>query len=134
MSIGRHDWKCYLPARVVRESAEKKADYHRTRVAFWSDELEVANRELKENGIQLRDVPVTGGYRVEHVVDLPLSKRVTECREKLDNHQRLVTDYSAYVRLMELIESAQEDEEEDCVPLGPEDILYFDIPAPTTED
>lgn len=107
MSIGRHTWQCWLPAKIVREAAEKKVAYHTERIDFWTGELEKAN-----------------------------FNHASECRVKLSDHQKLVTDFSSYVRLIQFIEQGIPfvDAKNVVVSLDLKDILYFDIPSPNLED
>lgn len=97
----RNDWTFNYPASEVATGAREKYAHHRERIAWWLDQQEAAERELRSKGVEFRDRDVTGGKRVEAVIDPELSRRLEECRQKVAHHERLADEYGAYLAVCE---------------------------------
>lgn len=116
----RQQWTFEYSAQTVCEAASCKVVYHRERADFWRGELATAEAELREHGIEFREYDVTGGRRLDPVLDPQRQQRVQECRHKLAEHERNIEEYEAY-RL------ALKDNLGATVRLDVDDIKFFDI-------
>ena len=94
----RREWKFAYPADRLRRAAAEKKAYHQERHRFWTKELKKAENEVRNHGIDFRDYQVTGGSRLEAVIDPSLAKRYSESRRKLEKHQDRIDEYDRFER------------------------------------
>lgn len=119
----RQDWRLRLPASVVLEAAENRRDHHEQREAWWKGQQEDSEKDLRANGAELREQQITGGARLQMVLDPSRSARVEECRNKVAAHARSIAEYSAFVRALELLSESGDK----SVEVGVGDIQYFGL-------
>jgi hypothetical protein len=96
--MARHEWKFSYASVVLQKAAESKALHHREREKWWDGELTKADGDLREHGITMQEVPVTGGTRLQAFIDPTKQACVEECRRKKDEHKSAAEDYEAYAR------------------------------------
>ena len=116
----RQNWRFdHITSRLVAP-AETKAEYHRQRQAHWSNELEIAREKFKNEGINWREHPVTGGIQVTPIIDPERQRHVTLCQEKVNTHHSQVELYESYIRAFKTNLSA-------VLQLDVEDITFFGL-------
>lgn len=120
MGAHRHEWTFHYKALDVAAAASERAAYHSLRERTWLDTLDQAERDLREKGVDFRDREVTGGNRIEAVVDPELSNRVNECRQKVEHHRRKGEEYQAYAVVL----GAHPD---DQLHLAVDDVQFFGL-------
>ena len=100
MAYGKREtWTVAIDATVLFDASIGKAEHHQDRQEWWAAELVTARQKVSTDGLSIRDIPVTGGYRNEVVLDPPLVARVNECQQKVREHQDLHGTYNRFSRL-----------------------------------
>jgi hypothetical protein len=97
----RIEWVFEYSAEEVLKGARTKLHHHRERSAYWESERALYEMQMKEKGITFRDYEVTGGHRVEAVVNDELGNRYAEARTKLSHHREKVDEYELWCRALE---------------------------------
>ena len=116
----RHEWKFSFTGQDLYSAADEKAVYHETRLEFWTAEFVMAEEKVKSTGVDVREYPVTGGNRLELVIDPTLQARYEECHKKLQMHEMMADEFDRYARAFELNVDALFD-------LDADDIRYFGL-------
>lgn len=102
----------------ISAAAALEHQYHVGRVDFWTAEQEIAIAKAKESGVEIRELDVTGGKRVDVILDPTIGGRLQECANKIHSHQaaadRFQIEAAAY--------GTQPDRSYD---LHPDDVIYF---------
>jgi len=106
--------------KQISDAAHLQAAYHDAKRKFWESEYQKAVTEAKAKGVEIREVPVTGGKRAEMVLDPHLQQRISECMGKIENHQRLRTRYT-------IEQEAYQSQSDRTYDLDPEDLVYFHL-------
>lgn len=120
----RVDWTFrYKPAEVL-EAAKKCAKHHLERLQWWKKELEKTEKELRKKGFEYREREETLGTHVQIVGDPELSKRASQCREKIFSHQEAQRVYETWARALLRRKSRQPKDE---LELKLSDIVYFEL-------
>ena len=101
----RTRWKFLYSVNELGAAALEKRDFHQERWDHWRAELDAAERDLKENGIDIRAAVAAGqtgssAYRAEPILDAVMLKRITECNNKIAEHRGLTEDYALFARIM----------------------------------
>lgn len=94
----REKWLFSYKAEEVQEAAAKRAEEHERRRDDWEAERVKADIALREKGTELRSMPVTGGERIEVVLDRALQSRLEECNVKVREHANAAGGYRAWER------------------------------------
>jgi len=101
-------------------ACEKKRDHHKDRHAYWTAELEAAKEAFRSAGVEIREYPVTGGTRLQGVIDPSVQQRMDECHKKVDEHDRKREEYDRWARGFRANAEAH-------FALDPDDIAYFGL-------
>ncbi len=94
----RREWKFKYQASSLKDASQKRKQYHEKRLKYWTKEVERAEQELREHGIDFRDFHVSGGNRLEAIIDPGLMRRYQESKRKLDKHKERIREYDRFVR------------------------------------
>lgn len=94
----RLNWTFQYGADVLGEAAKEKREHHEARLLFWETTKAIAEAELRETGISLKDYEVSGGKRIEAIVDQSISNRYNEATERVSSHQFRMDEYARYIR------------------------------------
>lgn len=97
----RAEWTVQWSAQSVREAALRQMAYHEGRVVFWKSHRDDAEEDLRTSGLELRSMPVTGGDRIDAVVDPLKARRLEECRQKVAGHEELCKQYRQWAEFLE---------------------------------
>lgn len=117
----RDDWVFTYEANVLMDSAKQQADYHRERHQFWNREESAAEADLKAKGLTLRDFAVTGGARIEAVVDQSIGNRYYEAKRKREDHEHRLAEYERWMRALAGVTTRTE------LTLDIEDVAFFGL-------
>jgi len=119
----RGKWTVRLATTEVLDHANARARHHLKRKADWEVEQRQAESELKEKGLEFREMAMTGGNRVEAILDPQRQARLQECRSKVEQHGRKADEYHSFARALMVMANNNVPE----VELDAEDIGYFDL-------
>lgn len=115
----RNEHTFQFAAGAISAAATSEYDYHKERIAFWTEERTKAIEAAKEKGVEVREYPVTGGVRAEMVIDASLQGRINEASGKIHLHQsaadRFQVEAAAYATQLHT----------KVYELQPDDVLYF---------
>lgn len=98
----RTSWKFQYRGSVLYKYAQELATHHQERRYFWENELTIAEDTLRATGVDFRESQITGGQRIDLVLDPQKQARVQECRNKVDEHKKLEEEYETYARAFQL--------------------------------
>ena len=116
----REKWTVKVVATALVTCCHERIAYHRKRGEFWANERENAERELRDNGISLKQFSVTGGTRTQATLDESMAERVTECQQKQREHADSFNRFVAYRAMFALLKGNE-------LELTADDVLYFNI-------
>jgi len=103
---------------LIGSAATAEHKYHTERVTYWKAEQEKAITQARAAGIEIREQDVTGGKRVDVVIDPTVGIRLQECANKIASHQQAADRFQ--------IEAAAYGTQPDrSYELEPDDIIYF---------
>lgn len=121
----RDKWEFKFTAKKLADGATKKFRHHRERVLFWQDAKAKVMAEVKESGIEVTESAAcnntsnyTRGMTPQVMVRNDLQIRLTECHEKIQEHQRKVNEYAGWLQVFENNPETQ-------LSLNADDYLYF---------
>ncbi len=114
----RNEWKFQFSGDELLNASTEKVTYHTERLNWWGAELASSETALRERGVEFREYQQTGGSRLETVLDPDLSRRVSECRSKIDHHREMLRDFTMYVNLFDR-------NRETMFPLSSHDVRHF---------
>jgi hypothetical protein len=101
-TIGRAGWETLVMPEVVLKACEARITHEEDRLAFWKDEKLNAEAILKQKGIEFREMPVTGGNRMQLHIDPARQARVDECASKIHEHEHYLEEFQAYAAFLRL--------------------------------
>lgn len=110
--------KFTFKANEISLAAIKRANYHDERLRFWKEEQQKAIALAKEAGVEIREHEISGGIDVEVIIDRSISNRLTECSNKIQEHQSLASR-------LKIEAAAYSTQGERPYELDPDDIVYF---------
>jgi len=119
---GREAWRFLFDAKSVAEAAHRKVLHHSARMEFWKGEYELAEGKMRSEGIKLTEQPVTGGHRLQALIDPTIQQRMEECRGKIAEHERKRDDYGAYLRAAQIAAERGE-----TLEVSVDDIRFFGL-------
>lgn len=102
MIDNRINWTFQFAAETLEAAAEKKTGHHDARLLFWEEALKIAEIDLKEKGVDIREYEVSGGKSIDFVMDPGLKSRYNKSSERIDYHRHRIADYARYYRAFEL--------------------------------
>ena len=106
--------------QVLAEACERRRDHHAQRREFWEAELETAKAAFRGAGVEFREYPVTGGTRLDAVIDPPKQARLNECQGKVAEHRGKAEEYDRWARGFRANAECR-------FALDPDDIAYFGL-------
>lgn len=114
----RNEHTFQFTGKQIATAAREEFGYHYDRLMFWNKEHEKAIATAKASGVDIREVGITGGKRVEVILDPSVQNRLNECASKIATHRQAADKYQ--------IEAASYATQESRVfELHPDDIVYF---------
>jgi hypothetical protein len=106
--------------QAVAGACEKKRDHHQARLDFWQAELAAAKDAFRTAAVEIGEYPVTGGTRLQAVIDPAKQQRMDECHRKVEEHRGKIEEYDRWHRGF----TANSDSH---FALDPDDIAYFGL-------
>ena len=97
----RNTWYFTAQSDSLRDMCEQRVSHHMERLAWWREERRMADFSLRERGIDIREYAVSGGDRVEVVIDPTLTKRISECEAKIRQHLARCEEYAMWRDIIE---------------------------------
>lgn len=107
--MNRHEWEFEYTAARLAEGAEVQRQYRLSRVKEWTDAKAKVMAEVRECGLEVSESVAAGmanytknttDYGPQVMVRADLQKKLTECHEKIKNHQRAVEEYDGWVQVL----------------------------------
>lgn len=132
----KSEWTFTYKSSAVLLGAASKADYHNSRVKFWTDKKDEVMAKIKSEGLEFDESLVdmtsnkfSGGYRDTSVsVRDDLLRDLQECGRKLREHRIKLEDYKAWVQVLD----SQGDKD---LQLDQQDwLFFFDSPSVKKDD
>jgi hypothetical protein len=120
----RYEWEFPVAIQVVIEGANRLADYHRQRLTHWREELAKVETDIRAQGINIDQIPVTGGYHGQLVVRADLLERWQLARNKIRTHEGFIAEFVDFLTGLSL---ARGEDEDTVMLLTQDDLHYFDI-------
>lgn len=114
----RNEHTFQFTGQAIADAAKQEHDYHAKRVEWWKNEQEEAVKRAREAGVEVREVDVTGGKRVDVVLDPTVSIRLQECVNKITAHQRAADRF-------QIEDAAYRTQAVRTFDLHPDDVVYF---------
>lgn len=120
----RDEWKFEYTASKLSQAAEAKRDKHKIKLQWWTDKKIEVMKKVAETGIEVQDsVAATysntkGGFGPQIVIDAGLQRDLTECQQKIMDHDRLVREYEGWREVLSANPEAR-------LGLEHDDFLYF---------
>lgn len=128
--MNRNQWKFKLQAPEVFARAEKKFEYHNSRVTFWEKKRDEIKAKIKSEGLEFEEsVLADSGNTSYHSVSNFQYRQPTvnirgdlladleECNSKVKEHQAKRKDYSNWVTILS--------QEKQTLELDHDDFLFF---------
>lgn len=116
----RQSWKFQYRGDQVLAAAVKKLGYHQDRLKSWQEESLKADKDLRATGLEFREMAITGGARVDAVLDPQKQSRLNECRSKVTEHKTASEGYERWARVL----TANQDQ---LLELDIDDATYFGL-------
>jgi hypothetical protein len=98
----RAEWLFGYTCADVARAARARQEHHAERLAFWTEQAAQAEGRLRTSGLEFRDVPVSGGTRLDPVLDPQLQLRLSECKGKLAEHRSAEDAYARWGRILDV--------------------------------
>lgn len=118
----RSQWLFQYSSKDLAKAALAKVEHHRRRLKFWEEAKAKVMAEVKESGIEVSESEAGGNYSNHRreprvMVRNDLQVRITECHEKIQEHQGRITEYNGWVQVLEASSAT--------LPLNADDYLFF---------
>lgn len=102
----RDEWKFEYTASTLALAAAKKKSIHEGKKAWWEAKKAEVMARVRESGIEVRDSVASsysntkGGFGPQIEVDSGMQRDLTECQQKILEHDRLVRDYDGWEKTL----------------------------------
>lgn len=120
----REDWEFQFTAKEVAEAAEKVSSYHRGRQQHWDERARNLATEIRETGVELKEITVTGGSRFEAHVNNSLGNQLSEAKSKADSHKMTADKYADWGFALRTLAPSQ------TLSLDVTDVTFFELGRP----
>lgn len=122
----RNDWTFPYSVRDLLAATEATFAHHQERIAHWLKQVEIAETDLTENGIDFRKA-VSPGMSTQYVAqpqfDTGKLATLREAQERVTRHQKECEDYGIWISIFRDSDPAR------MLDCGFSDVLYFGIAA-----
>jgi putative NADPH-quinone reductase len=102
----RDDWVFDYTAAKLAEAAVAKKATHEKKKEWWESKKSEVMTKVRESGIEVRDSVASsysntkGNFGPQIEVDAGMQRDLTECQQKILEHDRLVRDYDGWVQAL----------------------------------
>jgi histidinol-phosphate/aromatic aminotransferase/cobyric acid decarboxylase-like protein len=106
MPMLRKLWSFEYTASKLAEAAKNKREHHTERLAWWREQKEAVMDEVKASGIEVSESLAmtvnSSNQRMgpQVMVRNDLQRKLTECFEKLKEHQAKIQEYDGWVQVL----------------------------------
>lgn len=103
----RHEWTFTYTASRLMQEATKKRDAHAKRLEWWSNKKAETMKRVAEVGIEVQDSVAAcysntkGHFGPQIKIDAGLQRDLTECQEKILEHNELVSEYEGWIQVFD---------------------------------
>lgn len=97
----RTSWRFAYSGEQVAAGAQRKAEHHRAREEWWRGEKAEAETKMRAATVELAELPVTGGTRVEIKIDPALTARYNECTGKMQQHKQAAEEFERWASVLQ---------------------------------
>lgn len=124
--MNRNTHRFHFSGVTIAKAARAMQKHHQDRITWWKVEQEAAIVKAKAAGVEVRESDVTGGKRVDVIIDPSVQSRLSECASKINSHRQKAERF-------ELEADAYETQSGMPFELDPDDVVYFGIVKNTGE-
>lgn len=102
----RTEWTFQFTASKLAEAAQTKKEAHTKKLDWWNAKKAEVMEKVAESGIEVKDSVAAsysntkGGFGPQIVIDAGLQRDLTECQEKIMEHDRRVSEYDGWVQVL----------------------------------
>ena len=102
----RDEWSFDYTAAKLADAAKAKKETHEKKKTWWEGKKAEVMTRVRESGIEVRDSvaesysSTRGGYGPQIEVDAGMQRDLTECQNKIVEHERLVRDYDGWIQAL----------------------------------
>jgi len=123
----RQEWTFDIAAAELAKASQAKVIHHTDRLSFWKGSQEKVMQEVREKGLSIETSAAGFGYSGSNVrpknmpqivIDDTYQRRLEESNEKIQEHQRKLSEYEGWVQVMA-------DNQSRTYPLNADDYLFF---------
>lgn len=120
----RNEWVFLYTGAKLQEAAALKREAHIGKRQWWEDKKAEVMAKVRESGIEIRDSVASsysntkGNFGPQIEIDTGMQRDLTECQQKILEHDALVKSYDGWVQVFLAQPEAQ-------VPLQHDDWLFF---------
>ena len=91
-------WTFPILRLTLQQAAQRRADRHQSRLAFWQAELTTATNRLKSEGVTIEEPAearqhTTYAGNMQIVIDPSMQQRVRECQDKVRDHRDRLAEF-----------------------------------------
>src|SRR6266852_1780280 len=102
--MNRNSWKFTYAADKLLDAANKKRDWHESRLNWWTEAKEKVMKEIKEEGLEIDESVAMGysnsGRNASVNVRTDLMRDLNECVAKIAEHKAKRQDYDAWIQVL----------------------------------
>lgn len=120
----RNEWVFLYTGAKLQEAAALKREVHVHKREWWEQKKAEVMAKVRESGIEVRDSVASsysntkGNFGPQIEIDVGMQRDLTECQQKILEHDALVKSYDGWVQVFLAQPEAQ-------VPLQHDDWLFF---------
>lgn len=124
MNNKRTEWTFDYTASKLALAATEKRDIHTQKLAWWENKKAETMKNIRETGIEIRDSVASsysntkGAFGPQIEISEGMQRDLTECQNKILEHNRMVGEYEGWRQVLEANPEKQ-------LPLSHEDWLFF---------
>lgn len=104
--------------RQISAAAQAEHDYHKDRLGYWKGRQDVAADRAREAGVEVREIDVTGGKRIDVVLDPTVTAELYLCSTKISSHRTAADQFQIQA-------ATYGSNAERSFELHPDDVIYF---------
>lgn len=104
--MNRQDWTFEYTAKTIADAAVVKKATHIAKFKWWEKKKEEAMNKIKAEGISVRDSVASsysntkGIFGPQIEIDTGMQRDLTECQEKIMEHNKLVQMYDGWIKVL----------------------------------
>lgn len=105
--MNRIEWEFEYSASKLAVGAQVKLETHLRKLAWWEKKKAETMQKVRDSGIEIRDSVAAsyysntkGGYGPQIEVDAGMQRDLSECQNKILEHNKLVEDYKCWIEVL----------------------------------